>query len=178
MIYDKEPRKRLNLNLKNRQRRPARSTKKLILQLSLLNSMKKSVILLLLLLTLIVSACSGIKGGDGPRDTAALIREVQSGTQGVEVSILPNFPPDQIYDQSELTTIVEIKNKNNHDLQPQECFLQVTGFDPQIISGDINAPRSCADGVGTLEGKNIYNTQGGFNQIEFSSTNTRLPTDV
>lgn len=140
--------------------------------------MKKSVIVFLVLFTLLVSACGSIKGGATPRDTSALLKEVQSGTQGIELLVLPNLPPDQIYDLNELTTVVEIKNKGNHDLEPQECFLQVTGFDQRIISGDINAPRSCADGAGTLEGKNVYNIEGGFNQIEFSSTNVQLPDGV
>src|SRR3989338_11618042 len=113
----------------------------------------------LLLVLLIVASCNRVSAGERPRDTAAILKQVQTGTQGVEVSVLSNYPPAQVYDQNELIAIVEVKNKGNHNLEPQDCFIQISGFDPNIILGGFNQPRSCAENMGTLEGKNVYNTK-------------------
>lgn len=147
--------------------------------------MKKSVIRAILIALLITSlifitSCGGkVAGGQNEGDTASRLKAVQSGTQGVVVRITPNFPPPLIYDQNELVAIVDIDNKGNHNLEPTECFIQVTGFDPQIIKGGMNIPRSCAENTpGILEGKNVYNLNGGTNQIEFHSPNIVLPPSV
>ncbi len=136
------------------------------------------VILSLSILLIIVSCRGRVAAGDEPIDTATSLRLVQAGTQGVEISLLNNYPPPLIYDQNELIALVEVKNKGNHDLQPQECFVQITGFDPNIIGGGFDQPRSCAENLGTLEGKNVYNTQGGTNQLEFISSSIILPNNV
>jgi len=146
--------------------------------------MKKSVIQILVGIILVVSliflaSCKPQPAaGEKPLDTAAALRLVQTGIRGIEIDTLQNLPPSTIYDQTELIAMVELKNKGNHDLQPQDCFIQITGFDPNIITGGLNVPRSCAENIGTLEGKNVYNTEGGFNQIEFRSSNIMLPAGV
>src|SRR3989338_1470227 len=144
--------------------------------------MKKGVniclIAFLLIALLLIASCSRVPAGEKPRDTAAILRQVQTGTQGVEISILPNYPPAQVYDQNELLAIVEVKNRGNHDLEPQDCFIQISGFDPNIILGGFNQPRSCAENIGTLEGKNVYNVEGSTNQLEFKSSTIALPPGV
>ncbi len=143
--------------------------------------MKKSVSLVvpfLLILVLLIASCSRVPAGEKPRDTAAILRQVQTGTQGVEISVLPNYPPAQVYDQNELIALVEVKNRGNHNLEAQDCFIQISGFDPNIILGGFNQPRSCAENIGTLEGKNVYNVEGGANQLEFKSSTITLPPGV
>ena len=133
-----------------------------------------------LMLMFLVSCQGGVKAGEGPQDTAAVLKAVQTGTQGVEIEILQNSPPPMIYDQNELVALVEVHNRGNHDLPAQDCFVQVTGFDPNIIGGDFQRYASCNEGYGgqPLEGKNVYNTQGGINQLEFRSSNVALPPGV
>ena len=141
-------------------------------------SVKQALIVTFLLLVLFLVACNRVPAGEKPRDTAAILRQVQTGTQGVEVSVLPNYPPLQVYDQNELLAIVEIKNRGNDNLEAQDCFIQISGFDPNIILGGFNQPRSCAENIGTLEGKNVYNLEGGANQLEFKSSTITLPPGV
>ncbi len=140
--------------------------------------MKKGVLVAILLISLFLVSC-GPKpsAGERPVDTATALRMVTTGTQGVELEFQQNSPPSTIYDQNELITLLEIKNKGNHDLQGQDCFIQVKGFDTNIITGDLNAPRSCAENIGVLEGKNLYNTDGGINLVEFESQ-VNLPYNV
>ncbi len=143
-------------------------------------SVKKVVLVCLLLISLfLLASCKGkVAAGERPVDTAAALRLVQTGTEGIQVNVLPNYPPPLLYDQNELVALVEIKNRGNHNLEPQDCFLQITGFDPNIILGAFNVPRSCAENAGTLEGKNVYNTEGGVNQLEFKSSTITLPESV
>lgn len=139
------------------------------------------IVLLVFILAaaLLLTSCRGrVAAGDEPRDTAARLRLVQTGTQGVEIFLLNNFPPPYVYDQNELITLVEVRNRGNHDLQPQDCFVQITGFDPNIIGGGFEQPRSCAENSNVLEGKNVYNTEGGVNQLEFRSSSIVLPQNV
>ncbi len=136
--------------------------------------MKRGLIALslLLVLLLLVSCQQTLKS---PSNVEAALKAVKTGSEGVTFSFLPNFPPSTTYDENELVSIVEIRNKGNYNLEAQDCFVQITGFDPNIIGGGYYSPRSCAETLGTLEGKTIYNLEGDFNQLEFRSTNVRLP---
>ena len=142
--------------------------------------MKKRVILTLALLTFFIFlvSCQRVPGGEDPQDTSAVLREVQIGTLGVEARVLPNYPPPTVYDQNELITIIEVRNRGNDDVEGQECFIRIIGFDPNIVGGDYQRERSCAENIGILEGKTIFNLDGGFNQIEFRAPNIFLPDRV
>lgn len=134
-------------------------------------SVSKLVLVILISLFLLLVSCKPRPGaGDSPRDTAAALQQVKTGTQGVELQLLQDSPPSLLYDQNELIALVEVKNRGSHDLRAQDCFVQVAGFDPNIISGGFSSPRSCAEGLGVLEGKNIYNTEGSTNVLEFESS--------
>ncbi len=145
--------------------------------------MKKSfsitIFLGVVLATLFLTACQPqVSGGEKPLDTAAALRMVQTGTQGVEIRTMPNQPPTTIYDENELVALVDVRNRGNYDLLPQDCFIQITGPDPNIVGPSLTVPRSCAENLGVLEGKSVYNTEGDFNQIEFRSSNVLLPQGV
>ncbi len=140
---------------------------------------KHTPIVLMALSILLLAACSRVPAGERPLDTAQALQAVQTGTQGVELTLLGDYPPALIYDQNELVAIIEVNNRGNHDLEPEDCFVQISGFDSNIITGNFNQPRSCADGLGgPLEGKNVYNVQGSSNQVEFRSSNILLPQNV
>ena len=142
-------------------------------------SVKVTIQAILLISILLIVSCNRVPAGEKPRDTAAILQQVQTGTQGVEISILPNYPPAQVYDQNELVAIVEIKNRGNDDLEANDCFIQISGFDPNIILGGFNQPRSCTENAGSiLEGKNVYNLEGSANQLEFKSSTITLPPGV
>jgi len=137
------------------------------------------IVLVLLLISSFLVSCKPRGPGTEPLETAAALRIVKTGMQGVEINTLPNYPPaTPIYDLNELQAIVEVKNKGNHNLEPQDCFIVVTGFDPNIIRGGFTSARSCAENVNVLEGKSVYNLEGGVNQIEFRSPNVELDPSV
>jgi len=137
------------------------------------------LISVLIFSSLFLFSCGGtVPAGQTPVDTATALKMANTGTQGLEISLVTNYPPALIYDDNELVALVQVNNKGNHDLKPQDCFIQVTGFDSNIVKNGFNMYHPCAEGVGTLEGKNEYNTLGGSTQIEFRSTDNRLPAGV
>ena len=100
--------------------------------------MKKSVIsLMLILVSLLITSCSGpVAGGEKPLDTLAAAKIVQSGTQGIELKFMQGFPPPYIYDQNELTALIEVQNKGAHNILPNECFTNFR-FSDFFISASI-----------------------------------------
>lgn len=146
--------------------------------------MKKSVkkmfylVVSIALLLLIISCRGNVPAGEKPIQTEAALQQLKTGTIGVQLELLPNYPPPLLYDQNQLVALVEVKNRGNYELDVQDCFVQVTGHDPNIITG-IDNIRSCAEGIGgPLEGKTIYNLDGGINQLEFTSSMITLPEKV
>ncbi|MBS3139957.1 hypothetical protein J4479_03055 [Candidatus Woesearchaeota archaeon] len=126
-------------------------------------------------LCILLISCQRVPGGEREQDTAAALQQVKTGTKGVELSLVPNYPPATIYDQNELIALLEIKNQGNHNLEPGDCFVKVTGFDPSILRGGLDLLRPCEENIETLEGKTVYNLDGGFNQVEFKASNIALP---
>jgi len=117
-----------------------------------------------------LSSCSGVSAGENPDQSADALTAASTGSRGVEVSFVSGFPASTIYDISEFVAILEIYNKGNHDLAGSDCYLQITGFDPNIVQG-IDYVQSCGD----ISGKSVYNLDGGWNQVEYMSTNIVLP---
>jgi hypothetical protein len=125
-----------------------------------------------LFLIVFIAGCTG-GTPDDINDVAAITSYVRSGTTGLEMEFVNNLPPPQIYDTSDLVVLLELKNTGAHDISGNDCFVEIGGFDDSIIRG-VNKRQTC----GELEGKNVYNQEGGFDTVEFKSTNIGLPKDV
>jgi len=141
-----------------------------------MNLIKKVIVL-----TLIISfsfSLTSCKGGITPSENEGAIRAAHSGTQGIELQILSNFPPPKIYDTTDLTILAEVWNKGSHDLEPGTCFLELGGYSPSIIKGIFPNHRQSCVIKGNLEGKKSYNLEGSYNQLEFRSSNIQLDEEV
>lgn len=143
-----------------------------VMQSSKKRLLVKVVLVSCLVITLIMlSSCARVPAGEEPVETAVAIAQVQSGIEGLRANFVPGYPPNKLYDINDFVAIVELENKGNHDLSAYDCYLQITGFDPNIIRG-INYVQSCGD----IPGKSVYNLDGGYNQVEWESSNINLPT--
>ena len=129
-------------------------------------------VVMFLLFVILIAGCTP-KQPENPQDVAAVTRYVRSGTLGLDIKFTQNVPPAQIYDTSDLTALLEIKNVGTYDLSGNKCFVQLGGFDPTIIRG-VNARQACGD----LPGKNVYSVDGSFETTEFHSGSITLPHDV
>lgn len=140
--------------------------------------MKKVVIGVIIVISLfLLSSCTqGVDRTDPRQGESAQLR-AHTGTRGVELTFDPQYPPLQIYDNSPLIMLIKVQNQGSHNLRAEECFVKVSGFDPNIIRGGMSALRSCAENMGgMIEGKSAYNPEGDVNMLEFKSDNIRLPT--
>jgi len=138
---------------------------------------KKGWIFILLLVTIGITSCSySPNSGETATDTASILKQVQTGIQGVDIKFVTDYPPTNIYDTTEFLAIAEVWNLGTYDLAPGACFLELTGYDKNIMKG-IYSRKNCISS-GNLEGKKSYNLKGSFNQIEFKSSSIALPTGV
>jgi len=138
--------------------------------------MKRGVVIALVCAMLLLTSCGQQDNRQNtPQDDAARLQILKTGVQGVQTRILPNYLPPIIYDSNPITMAVEVYNKGNYPLQPQDCYVKVMGFDPNIIRGSFNRIAPCSEGQGTLDGRELYNVEGTFNHIEFDSTDITLP---
>lgn len=139
--------------------------------------MKKEIVITLLVLSILLTSCSyRPASGEKPIETAAALSQVYTGTQGAQIRFLPDYPPANIYDTMDFIAVAEVWNKGAYDFAPGDCFLELTGYDKNILQG-IQYRKSCVSGT-DLEGKKSYNLDGSFNQVEFKSSSIFLPTGV
>jgi hypothetical protein len=89
------------------------------------------------------------------------------------MNFVSDYPPSRLYDLTDLLIVAELKNEGATDITGDKCFVELGGFAPSIIRG-VNTRQSCGD----IPGKSVYNTEGGFNQLEFKSSNLFLPSGV
>ncbi|MBU1111766.1 MAG: hypothetical protein ABIG93_03740 [archaeon] len=132
---------------------------------------KGLLVVSLVLLVFLLASCNRVPAGEEPMETSVALAQVQSGTEGLKASFVTGYPPSKIYDINDFVAIVELENKGNYDLSAYDCYLQITGFDANIIRG-INYVQSCGD----IDGKSVYNLDGGYNQVQWESSNIDLPT--
>lgn len=129
--------------------------------------------LIVLLCLLFLTSCNRLSQGENADQTASALARAQTGTSGVEVNFVTNYPPSKIYDINDLVALIEVKNKGNYDLNPGDCFVRLGGFDPNIIRS-IDYVQACGD----IDGKDVYNLDGGFKQIEYKTTAINLPDNI
>lgn len=131
---------------------------------------------MLILLVLFIYGCQpGVRGGQNPQETSGLASYVRSGFQGLEMTFVGNLPPNSLYDFDELVIVNEIKNLGSYDIEADKCFLEMTGIDRNIIR---NLQPSTRQSCGDVMGKNLFNSEGGLDQVEFQSQSIFLPAGV
>lgn len=122
------------------------------------------VIACLIVLILLATACN-VSQQQKPEFQEDLYR----GTQGIEIILLPNAPPSQLFatPRTQLNFIAEIRNRGVYETSGR-IFLG--GYDPNIIP-----IRDYAKDFGPIEGKTEYNREGGFETVEYQAFGINMP---
>jgi len=111
---------------------------------------------------ILIVGCGFQSGRDGPPVSAPF---VATGTEGIVMQFIPDQPPAKVYTGSPLLFVIEVRNRGTYTVQNAAFYL--TGHDPGMIF--MNPP-----GVHMLqqplESKSVYNSEGGYDTIEFQST--------
>jgi hypothetical protein len=121
------------------------------------------IVLFLIAVSFIFSGCAGIRRpGSRPEDVE---EDVHRGTRGLVMEFASNLPPNKIFDIDALDIFIELENKGAADLRGNRCFLFLSGFDQSIFPQLPKFYQECGD----LEGRSIYNPDGGYDTKQFTS---------
>ncbi|MFH1850530.1 MAG: hypothetical protein ABH879_10225 [archaeon] len=123
-------------------------------------------IMLMFLVPLLGAQCSVPGQGGGDDDVTTERSDYRRGTDGIDIEFVKDAPPDVIYDEggtgtNEIQLLAEVRNKGTFTT---DVFLYLSGFDPNIIG----LPSMLANTI-KLEGKSIYNSEGGLAVVDFAS---------
>ncbi len=121
--------------------------------------MKKAVVILSVIIMLAISGCSGIGGGRKEPATG-----YRTGSQGVVLTFVPNFPRPRMYDDEPFDVMLEVRNRGSHPVGFGYDRVYLSGFDIGIITGIAVSGKPIPTG---LEGATQYNPEGGFDTLEF-----------
>ena len=124
--------------------------------------MRKEGAFAVVIALLFIAGCG--PGGGGISSTAPT-PDAHSGSEGVVIRFLPNYPPQQIYDTQPFDVMVEVRNRGAADVNPAKGNVYLSGFDPAMIPG---IPTTGAQ-LPTIEGKTEFNPEGGYETVEFKS---------
>lgn len=119
--------------------------------------MRKAVLMSVLLIFL--AGCAGFPGFTPQQPTTVA---AHTGTQGIVMNFVPNFPPTIMYASSQnpataYSFILELRNRGSW---PTAGTVYFAGFDPNIITNlQPSVPFSSIDGVSTT------NIEGGYLQV-------------
>jgi hypothetical protein len=92
----------------------------------------KRILLALVVSLLVFAGCTGFRRS--PQDANPY---EHTGTQGLEMAFASNRPPYQIYagPNTFFDVMVEVRNKGTYTIQPDEADFELSGYDPDIITG-------------------------------------------
>ena len=119
---------------------------------------------LLSCITIIIFLC-----GCAPQDGVTVDEtDYHQGTRGLEMSFIPNAPPNKVYDGDPLDIIIELRNMGAYpDTDSFEGKLEVSGFDPNAIRGSWEG----GDHIPvSLRGRSIEYPDGGYEIKTYSDS--------
>ncbi len=120
-----------------------------------------------LIFLVVLSACTTVTN-----KTPQPSESFRTGTQGLQLRFSPNIPPPKLYDSEEFNAVVEISNVGAFPVNSPGDRVYFSGFDPSIVLG---VPFT---GVPIrVEGKDEFNTRGGFDSASVKAGIQRLTGD-
>jgi len=131
------------------------------------------VILLTVFLLFSGANCTFKRGSNEVKDV-----DIHKGYDGLVLNFLKDAPPSKMYEQTDFKISFELKNKGTCDIggtQGCEGYVQITGFDPSLIHGfggfgSIGTTGAFSQQIPDLQGKSIYNLEGGYDVLAFPSS--------
>jgi len=143
---------------------------------------KKNLVLIILFLSLLViSACSGANFGNIGRgrqgvDSIASNPNYRTGSEGLTVQFAPGSADRAFERDNDVTFVLEVRNRGafpqQDDFQNLNPKLWIYGYDPLILFID---PDEFSLDEETLEGKNPFNSEGGFETVILRASISDLP---
>lgn len=125
--------------------------------------MKNKIIIILLLITFFSFGCVRRP----PPSLEPELIEYHKGTDGLVMEFLQNAPPDEVWENSEFSVGIELKNKGAWPIESGSVV--ISGFVPDYIS--IEPLEKTID----LQGKSPGYPEGDYSVINFRAKNINIP---
>ncbi len=122
------------------------------------------------LFLLSIVGCGQI-GGEG---TAPRTEEVYKGTKGIEMSFVPSNPPNEVFEGSPMTVLIEYSNKGANPISDGSLYL--TGYDPAFLFRNSGGYQEWS--LRGLQGKSLLNPVGEEKLAEFTDNDIRKPDNI
>jgi hypothetical protein len=122
--------------------------------------MKKIVLSLIIVILIFIVGC-------GQQDQQTQ-QDIYSGTKGITMKFLPNTPPSEVFENSELIVLVEYSNEGAYDVSRGALYL--TGYDQSYLFGSGSIEKSFSSSYGALRGKSIMFPEGETRIAQFQTT--------
>ena len=129
--------------------------------------MKKRTLALFAVFLLVLSGCAGVKFGQTKEQAAALADLSHVGVKGVTINFVKGQPPDVSFTNTPLDIVVELRNEGAYPVSGG--VVSISGYDSQWIN------LQPQEKIFSLEPKTKFNTFGGYDTAQFSSSNIYLP---
>jgi len=124
--------------------------------------MKKALITSIFLILIVIVGCQpGITTGG--RNSAEATSSYRTGTQGVVINFLPNFPRFRMFADESLEIVVELRNKGSYSVGYPGDKIYLSGFDPTIVQGPSYIGAQIPNG---FEGITQFNPEGGYDTLQ------------
>lgn len=133
--------------------------------------MKKVYFSIMFVLFLLFIAGCGQIGGEG---TAPRTEEVYKGTKGIEMGFVPSNPPNEVFEGSPMTVLVEYSNKGANPISDGSLYL--TGYDPAFLFRNSGGYQEWS--LRGLQGKSLLNPVGEEKLAEFTDNDVRKPDNI
>jgi hypothetical protein len=118
----------------------------------------------LLIVAIILSGCITTT-----KEQPFVVTDVHTGTEGLALDFAKNMPPDDITDKVTFQVGIEVRNLGTEDIK--KGYLTLLDFYPeQMVIKDDNKTK-----IFDIEGKSIYNPEGGYDMLAFTIQNNGLP---
>ena len=129
--------------------------------------METRLLALFAVILLVLSGCAGIKMGQTKEQAAALADLSHVGVKGVTITFVKGQPPDTTFTNTPLDIVVELRNEGAYPVSGGVAT--ISGYDAQWIN--LQPQQKTFN----LEPKTKFNTFGGYDTAQFSSSTIYLP---
>ena len=126
--------------------------------------MKKAMVISFLLVLLVVIGCQpGSLPGRGKEPVVGY----KTGSQGVRVNFMPNYPRPRMFADEPFDVLLELRNMGAYPVGYTGDKIYLSGFDPTIIQGISSLGFQIPAG---FEGITQFNPEGGYDTLQIQGT--------
>ncbi len=131
-------------------------------KLDTLKFSKNYLFVLLVILSFFLTSCSSSQGG-------VIRTDIHQGTEGLNLAFVKTMPPTDITDGTTFQIGIELRNKGTEKIE--EGYLTLINYYPEEMFLKDESKTKNFD----LEGKSIYNIDGGFDLVTYTIENKGIP---